>query len=273
MARLCMGALLTLSAVMGVIAAANAQALGHVDGQRIALLNGFDPTCSDGSRHSHDLSFMIQVADASETPAKAAAADPVGIQLVSPSGACLAGTCSSHKAVPFGGSALTSIPCNTTRTLSNGDKYTIQGVATNSENSNGTSLPGTLYLMITFTGGKSGGDSVGAPDTFTLDYFLDYTSNGNGNDLTASAIGSFSSGVAKKSLVTVSALYCQGTSSQTTSSTLGPISAPSSSFSKSTTTFVPACPSQTLVETTYTVSFQKGTKPGSYIQIGNTSGF
>lgn len=270
-AALCMGALLALSAVVGHITTADAESQGHIQGQRVALLADFDPTCLTGGRQSRNASSMTRIADADAPPSTAA--DPVGIQLVSPSGACLAGSCSSHKAVPLGGSALTAIPCSTTRTFANGDKYTIQGVATLSENSSGTSLPGTLYLIVTFAGGKTGGDSVGAPDTLTLDYYLDFTSNGNANNLGASAIGSFSSGIAAKSTVTVSALYCQGTGSQTKSNTLGPISAPSSSFNQSTTTFVPACPSQTLVNTTYTLTFQKGSKPGSYIKVGNTTGF
>jgi hypothetical protein len=193
---------------------------------------------------------------------------PVGVLVQNPSTGndCLAGTCQAHAPVPFGGSL--SIPYTATRTFPNGDQFQIDGVISISENGNGTSLPGTMSVKITFNGGGGvGGTSQGAPDLFVLHNYLDYTSNGNSNVLTVTEIGSFSTGVGPGSNVTASAQYC----GVTNSTVLGPFSPPPNTFTATTTQVVPACTSELLVDTTYTINFQAGTTPGSFIQVGNIS--
>jgi hypothetical protein len=165
------------------------------------------------------MALSIMLARVSDAEAQA---QPVGVlvQVPSTGNDCVAGSCSAHNPVPFGGSL--AIPYTTTRSFPNGDEYQIDGMISIGENADGTSLPGKMYVTITFIGGPgTGGTSVGAPDQFLLHDYLDYTQNGSANDLTVEAIGSFSSGVGSGSSVTVSAEYCGGI---TSSPVLGPIS-------------------------------------------------
>jgi hypothetical protein len=210
------------------------------------------------------MALSIMLARVSDAEAQA---QPVGVlvQVPSTGNDCVAGSCSAHNPVPFGGSL--AIPYTTTRSFPNGDEYQIDGMISIGENADGTSLPGKMYVTITFIGGPgTGGTSVGAPDQFLLHDYLDYTQNGSANDLTVEAIGSFSSGVGSGSSVTVSAEYCGGI---TSSPVLGPISPPPSSFSTSAVTFVSPCSAGgLLVDTSFTFNFRNGTTPGSYIRVG-----
>jgi hypothetical protein len=213
--------------------------------------------------------IMLSVGMARISQAQAQSGSPVGVLVEDPSTGndCIAGTCSAHQPIPFGGSL--SVPYTTQRTFSNGDAYQIDGMISISESANGLELPATMYFTITFLSGPGiNGTSVGNADTFVLYDFLDWTQNGNSNGLTAAAVGKFSSGVNSQSTVTVQASYCGGA---TTSALLGPFSPPGS-FSNSTMTTVPPCSAGgLLLNTIYTINVRAGTQPGSYIQVGNVS--
>jgi hypothetical protein len=199
------------------------------------------------------------------SPAHAQVQSSVGVlvQVPSTGNDCVAGTCSDHGPIGFGNSV--AIPFSTTRSFSNGDAYQLDGVVGIGENASGTALPGKMSVTITSMGGPGpNGTTVGEPDNFLLHFFLDYTSNGNPNDLTVTAIGSFSSGVGAQSSVQVSAVYCGSVDSPT----LGPLSPPPSTFSETSVTFVPACQNQLLVDTSFAIAFRAGTKAGAFIQVG-----
>jgi FG-GAP-like repeat len=218
-----------------------------------------------GLRAGAVLPAGLLIAAAHVTPGYAQLQSPVGVlvQVPSTGNDCVAGTCSSHGPIGFGNSA--AVPFSTTRSFPNGDSYQLDGVVGISENSSGTSLPGKMSVTITAISGPGlGSTTVGEPDNFLLHFFLDYTPNGNANELSVTAIGSFSAGVGAQSSVQVSAVYCGSVPSQT----LGPISPPPNTFSDSSLTFVPACQNQLLVDTSMAIAFRAGTKPGAFIQVG-----
>jgi hypothetical protein len=212
------------------------------------------------------LPAALLIVAAHVAPAQAQVQSSVGVLINVPSTGndCVAGTCSAHTPIPFGGSQ--AIPFSTTRSFPNGDSYQLDGVVGIGENASGTSLPGKMSVTITSLGGPGlNGTTVGEPDNFLLSFFLDYTPNGNANELTVLAIGSFSSGVGAQSSVQVAAQYCGNVNS----ATVGPIMPASPSmFSESSMTFVPACPNQLLVDTSHTLAFRAGTKAGAFIQLG-----
>jgi hypothetical protein len=212
---------------------------------------------------------MLSVATVRITEAQAQAGSSFGVQVQDPSTGndCIAGSCSAHQPLPFGGSA--SAPYTTQRSFPNGDSYQIDGMIGIALSADGTGLTATMFFTVTFLSGPgTGSTSVGEPDTFVLYNFFDWTQNGNTNRLTTAAVGQFSSGVGSQSAVTVQASYCGGA---TTSALLGPFSPPGS-YSNTTLTTVPPCPSGGLLQNDiYTISFRSGTQPGSYIQAGNVS--
>jgi hypothetical protein len=189
------------------------------------------------------------------------------VQVPSTGNDCIAGSCSSHTPLAFGGSVSTSF--TTTRSFPNGDVYQIDGMISASENASGTSTPGTIYFTNTFVSGNgTNGTSEGEPDNFLLHSYFDFTANGNAGDLTVVADGSFSSGVGAQSSVQVSAQYI--TPCGTTSSpVLGPISLPPNSFAQSANTNVGGCSTYELTDTSFTINFRAGTTPGSYIRLGS----
>jgi hypothetical protein len=207
---------------------------------------------------------MLSVATVRITEAQAQSGSPVGVQVQDPSTGndCIAGSCSAHQPLPFGGSA--TLPYTTQRSFPNGDSYQIDGMIGTSENGDGTALSATMFFTVTFLSGPgTGGTSVGNADTFVLYDFFDWTQNG-----------------ATSSLSTIAVVVWRQFANQrhrprkllwgvTTSALLGPFTPPGS-FSNSTLTTVPPCSAGGLLQNTiYTINVRAGTQPGSYIQVGN----
>jgi hypothetical protein len=211
---------------------------------------------------------MLSVAMVRITEAQAQSGS-IGVQVQDPSTGndCIAGSCSAHQPLPFGGSA--TLPYTTQRSFPNGDSYQIDGMIGISENGNGTALSATMFFTVTFLSGPGiGGASVGNADTFVLYDFFDWTQNGATSSLSTTAVGKFSPGVASQTSVTVQGNYCGGA---TTSTLLGPFIQPAP-ISGSTLTTVPPCPAGGLLQNTiYTINVRAGTLPGSYIQVGNVA--
>jgi hypothetical protein len=202
---------------------------------------------------------ILSVATVRITEAQAQAGSSFGVQVQDPSTGndCIAGSCSAHQPLPFGGSA--SAPYTTQRSFPNGDAYQIDGMIGISENGNGTALSATMFFTVTFLGGPGiGGASVGNADTFVLYDFFDWTQNGATSSLSTTAVGKFSSGVGSQTSVTVQGNYCGGA---TTSTLLGPFTAPGP-IGGSTLTTVPPCSAGGLLQNTiYTINVRAVPSP------------
>lgn len=187
---------------------------------------------------------------------------------------CAVGACSfgTIQPIPFNGSA--TLPFSFQVSSSNGDVYQIAGNLGASENSDGTSLPGSLAFTVQLIA-ASGAGSAGEPDNLVIHFFRSWTGNGNNSTLTLQVYGLYSAGfnINDPGQVTVQAAYSNGSSPA--SAVLGPFRPSSASattpFSGATNTFVAGSHGPLTVETTYTIAIRSGTQLGASIAFNEAA--
>jgi hypothetical protein len=183
------------------------------------------------------------------------ASNPLGMAV---DGVCRAGT--SCPAVPLPYNASGTLSETLTHTLSNGDKYLINGSWTAENNSNGSNLGFEAIYQVTYEGNAAGGAS--AADTITVDWYSAFQTPYSLIGLKLYFDGAFSHNVSPSNSV---AECINGPGS-----CAGPVMPPGSFYQ---TPYYSQNSSNGVwsVDATYTFNFGANSPVGSYIVIGQTT--